>query len=246
MILANHGIIQSIQRIVTDGLVLYLDAGNPLSYPGTGTTWTDLSGNGKNATLVNGVSYSSNNSGVLSLDGVDDYIALDSSLSIATNAAFSVEICFYISSFANTYPMIFQIKTNLSYGYQIGFTNFAPNFNGYAGIIFGGYSYANPSWEQFHTNEQMVVNTWNHIVITYNGAGQNSSANFTIYRNNVSKSVIDSNDFGEILNNNYMGTLNANGYFFNGKLPIARIYNRVLSAAEVEQNFNVTKDRYGL
>jgi hypothetical protein len=46
-------------RIVTDGLVLALDAGNPKSYPGSGTTWTDLSGNGNNGTLVNGVGYNS-------------------------------------------------------------------------------------------------------------------------------------------------------------------------------------------
>jgi hypothetical protein len=59
--------------IVTDGLVLCLDAGNPKSYPGSGTTWTDLSGNGNNGTLVNGVGYSGDNLGSLSFDGVNDY-----------------------------------------------------------------------------------------------------------------------------------------------------------------------------
>ena len=58
---------------VKDGLVLDLDAGNPLSYPGTGTTWTDLSGNNNNGTLINGVGYNSDNGGSLVFDGVDDH-----------------------------------------------------------------------------------------------------------------------------------------------------------------------------
>ena len=51
-------------RIITDGLVLCLDAGNTKSYPGSGTTWTDLSGQGNNGTLVNGVGYNGSNGGV--------------------------------------------------------------------------------------------------------------------------------------------------------------------------------------
>jgi hypothetical protein len=59
---------------VTDGLVLALDAGNAKSYPGSGTTWGDLSGNGNNGTLVNGVGYNGSNGGSLSFDGVDDNV----------------------------------------------------------------------------------------------------------------------------------------------------------------------------
>ena len=70
----NHGG----KPIVTDGLVLCLDAANPKSYPGSGTTWTDLSGNGNNGTLVNGVGYNSDNGGSLSFDGVNDYVSKSS------------------------------------------------------------------------------------------------------------------------------------------------------------------------
>ena len=66
-------------RIVTDGLVLALDAGNPKSYPGSGTTWTDLSGNGNNGTLTNGPTYSSANGGSIVFDGVDDYAEITDS-----------------------------------------------------------------------------------------------------------------------------------------------------------------------
>jgi hypothetical protein len=61
-------------NIVTDGLVLYLDAANQKSYPGTGTTWNDLSGNGNNGTLVNGPTFNSDNNGSIVFDGVDDYV----------------------------------------------------------------------------------------------------------------------------------------------------------------------------
>ena len=60
--------------IVENGLVLHLDAADTNSYPGSGTLWTDLSGNGNNGTLTNGPAYSSNNKGYFSFDGTDDYV----------------------------------------------------------------------------------------------------------------------------------------------------------------------------
>jgi hypothetical protein len=81
------------QNIVTNGLVLNLDAANKDSYPGTGTTWTDLSGNGNNGTLINGPSFLSNvNSGIIKFDGVDDYISrsYNSTFNIRTGLTLSV------------------------------------------------------------------------------------------------------------------------------------------------------------
>ena len=66
--------ITSSPPIVTSGLVLNLDAANPASYPGSGTTWTNLISGGVNGTLVNGPTYSSVNGGVIVLDGINDYI----------------------------------------------------------------------------------------------------------------------------------------------------------------------------
>jgi hypothetical protein len=64
--------------IVTDGLVLSLDAANKKSYPGSGTAWTDLSGAGKSGTLTNGPVFSSDNVGIIDFDGSNDYIQLQS------------------------------------------------------------------------------------------------------------------------------------------------------------------------
>ena len=62
-------------KIVTNGLVLYLDAANKKSYPGSGTTWTDLSGNNNTGTLTNGPTFDSNNGGSIVFDGTNDYVS---------------------------------------------------------------------------------------------------------------------------------------------------------------------------
>ena len=63
-------------KIVTNGLVLSLDAADRNSYPGTGTTWRDMSGNGNNGTLTDGPTFNSNNGGSIVFDGTNDYVAL--------------------------------------------------------------------------------------------------------------------------------------------------------------------------
>ena len=70
-------------RIVTDGLVLALDAGNAKSYPGSGTAWTDLSGNSNNGTLTNGSTYSSVDGGAIVFDGSDDYVVSSNNTNIS-------------------------------------------------------------------------------------------------------------------------------------------------------------------
>lgn len=67
-------------KIITDGLLLYLDAANEKSYPGSGTIWNDLSGNGNNGDLINNVVYDTENNGILLFDGTNEYCQLDDSL----------------------------------------------------------------------------------------------------------------------------------------------------------------------
>jgi len=77
--------------IVMNGLVLCLDAGNTKSYPGSGTTWIDLSGNSNTGTLTNGPTYSSENGGSLVFDGIDDYVTT----SLGTHTPYCIDIWFY-------------------------------------------------------------------------------------------------------------------------------------------------------
>ncbi|NBP55511.1 hypothetical protein EBU71_03030, partial [bacterium] len=83
--------------IVTNGLVLNLDAGNSASYPGTGTTWTDLSGNGNNGTLINGPTYSSSNGGSIVFDGTNDSVNIPISSSLQSQY-FTLDAWFKLNS----------------------------------------------------------------------------------------------------------------------------------------------------
>jgi hypothetical protein len=85
--------------VVRDGLVLHLDAANIKSYPGTGTTWYDLSGNGNNAALLNGVIYSASFNGNMVYDNIDDIVKITSPTNIPTGSSErSVSIWFYADS----------------------------------------------------------------------------------------------------------------------------------------------------
>ena len=79
-------------KIVTDGLVLCLDAGDGKSYSGSGTTWYDRSGNGNNGILVNGPTFDSNNRGAIVFDGVNDHVSIpnSSSLQLSNNQSFTI------------------------------------------------------------------------------------------------------------------------------------------------------------
>ena len=86
-------------KIVTDGLVLCLDAANPKSYPGSGTTWYDLSGNGNHGTLINGPTYNSDNKGSIVFDGIDDYVSFTNPLNQSQlNQAWTIQGWINISS----------------------------------------------------------------------------------------------------------------------------------------------------
>jgi len=100
-------------KIVTSGLVLCLDAANKRSYPGTGTTWTDLSGNSNNGTLINGPTFNAGNQGGIVFDGTNDYISIGSQNIVGTGTSpFSVELCIYNTKNwgVGQYTMPFRVK----------------------------------------------------------------------------------------------------------------------------------------
>ena len=82
-------------NLVTDNLILYLDAANTNSYSNSGTTWNDLSGNGYDATLTNGPTYNSDNGGYFIFDGTNDHAVIDSSFQVSTSGTYSFEAWIY-------------------------------------------------------------------------------------------------------------------------------------------------------
>jgi len=227
--------------IVSSGLVLLLDAATPLSYPGTGTTWTDLSGNGNTGTLTNGPTYSSANSGSIVFDGVNDYVSFPGSEASVldfgtTNFSFSC----WIKPGANAGGSL-----NIA-----GILNKRGNSgNGYRFDIFSGsirillVSSGTGGGVVVTANQGYVVNNWYHLV----GVAENNTVK--LYVNSVLQTqtgiysgTVSNNtsplEIGRMALRSDLST--------NSTIPQASIYNRALSASEVSQNFNALKGRFGL
>jgi hypothetical protein len=225
-------------NIVKDGLVLYLDAANQKSYPGSGTTWNDLSGNGNNGTLVNGPTFDSVNNGSIVFDGVNDEITLPQSSvikNLTTNFTISTFVKFNTSG--GQYG-IFTKGDNLTSGWTL-YLRQGPQF------AFIGYNTAGTSSGVIATPSGGVQqNIWYNVVYTYNG----SSVLGYINAEPKASATLSSFTFRDTGNIPIIGkdtSLAAPGYW-NGNIAQASIYNRALSAEEVLQNYNATKSRYGL
>ena len=219
--------------IVRDGLVLCLDAGNPKSYPGSGTTWTDLSGNGNNGTLTNGPTYSSSNGGYLNFDGSDDYISFASQVSADLTTGFTFGFWIKVPSGQN----------NTGWNYILSDRDASPNGDYEIGI----YDNNNTNF-LFKDNDisPATVSTtlgteWNYLVF-----GQNSSFGRFIYLNGVlktSSSAVSGNstiEFDKLFIRE--NTINP----FKCDSSQIHLYDRELTSSEIQQNFNAHRGRFGI
>jgi hypothetical protein len=229
-------------NIVTNGLVLNLDAGNLISYGGTGTIWNDLTNTTTGATLTNGPTYSTSNGGSIVFDGTDDYAVGPTNMSISQNQPFTLELWANLSSYTNLYPCLLQIKTDTTYGFIVLVTQ----SGGYDGITFG----STDTWTRLrNAGNQIVTNTWNQIVINYNGAGAGTTSNYKMYINTQEQVLSNSGSFISLSQVNNIGTIeNASRGYDNwtGRIANFKQYNRALTQSEIIQNFNAHKSRYGL
>jgi hypothetical protein len=223
-------------RTITDGLVLCLDAANRKSYPGSGTTWTDLSGNGNTGTLVNGVGYNSGNLGSLSFDGVDDNISISYNASLKPATAITMESFCYIQNNSATWASLIQYPQNSS---------------SHTSPFFEWAIYLNMSSRVLHTridgeaasspNNVWNFNEWVYVAITF----ENQSVKYYVNGSNVGSSSITKTSIVYEANNPVYIGKNASGTEpFEGQLGNIKVYNRALTAAEIQQNFNATKSRF--
>lgn len=215
--------------IVRNGLVMHLDAANPKSYPGTGTTWTDLSGNGNNGTLVNGVGYNAANGGSLVFDGVDDKVTFPNN-TISTTSGITVEVWFTTSS-GTKYQDIFDLSD--TYGIWI-----VTNFSGATGKIHTSFNTITG-----YMTANYTANNWYQVVLSGSG-----TSNF-MYLNGVQVATTSQLVVSSInLNTARIGNVDGDraSEYLVGNVPNLKLYNRVLSATEIYQNFEATRGRYGL
>ena len=219
--------------LITTNLVLHLDASNSSSYSGSGTTWTDLSSSSNDGTLTNGVTYDSNNGGVLVFDGTDDYVVTSSDMFNA-NADFTVSVWLLSDTFA----------TGVSYSVVADVDNSQCLYLRYND---GSFKLVNSNTAILGTfsSSSLSTNTWYDITLT------RSSNTYTLYVNGSSVSSLTGISHSFTHSPTTIGTNNNNlappAYKnnFDGKIAQVLAYSAALSASEVQQNYNATKATYG-
>lgn len=215
-------------KIVTDGLVFCLDAGNTKSYPGSGTTWSDLSGNRNNGTLVNGTAYDSANNGSLVFDGIDDYVSIGdiTILNNTLNGATNWSICYWCN--ATTDGRILDrgdLVNDPTGALELNTNNISRN-NTSGGTASMNVSVLNAGWKYVGlTRTDALLATW-----YLNGAQRNSVQMTESY---------DGAGIWKIGRRAY-----STSAMYTGKIAQITIYNRLLSASEIAQNFNATRGRF--
>lgn len=219
--------------IITNGLVLHLDAANSKSYPGSGTSWFDLSGNNNHGTLTNGPSYSSANNGSIVADGSNDYVDVSNNFNLSNMTLLG---WIYIdSTIASSWRGIFYTASGpASGGWWIG-------YNVGTGLACG----FGPNYQpRRDSSVQLSYNTWHMIGFTIN----NTSKITTGYYNNALS--FGTFSFANVTAGNnlniFRGNSNSDGEYFKGRVSSLYIYNRVLSSAEISTNYNMLKGRYSL
>ena len=221
-------------RIVTDGLVLALDAGNTKSYPGSGSTWTDLSGNGNNGTLVNSVGYNSSNGGSLTFDPtLNQYVSFTSASQTSLQSQ-QISLCCWIKTVPYTNYYGFFGWT--SYGSQGGISL---DINSDGGTVVPLVQAGNSAWTTVNSNINLGTSI-GYVVATYDGSSLKIYIN-GVLANSVNAAITIGYSGRQLVLGRY-GFGNSNDY--SGNIYSASIYNRALTASEVQQNYNALKGRY--
>jgi hypothetical protein len=224
--------------IITNGLVLCLDAANPKSYPGSGTTWNDLSGNGNNGTLRNSPSYSADNLGKIVFDAVNDDINCgnDSSINFGTGD-FTVSVWFRRFSNATTNLRLLSkaASNDTANAASAGFCFFGNNTN----VSFG----VNPTATRtIISAANFSVNEWVNVVgLLERGVSMRT------YKNSVQVSTATA-PAGSVSGTTslFLGSNVGANLFWAGEISNVSLYNIALTPQEIQQNFNALRSRFSI
>jgi hypothetical protein len=204
--------------MISDGLVVYVDAANPRSYPGTGNTWYDLSGNNNHMTLVNGVGFSSVSGGVMQTDGTNDYIVL---------SPFDQRFTNHTVMGASRYSGATRgrIISSMSNNWLLGHWNNQNPVYYAEGWVVGPGVPNNTNWQITTGVENYSSDIWSMYI-------------------NGSLSVSNSNG-SQGPNGLCLGGVAGNSEFSTAEISFLMFYNRLLTADEIKQNYNAIKKRFG-
>ena len=225
-------------NIVTDGLVLYLDAANTKSYPGSGTTWNDIAA-GNNGTLINGPTFSAAAGGTIVFDGINDYVGTNSNISFSITEPWSYSIWLSpATDMVNAWKNIIgqNADTNCTWMFHPGGLGFYQNF-------FNSQTYI--WYTSIKPGTTLPVNKFSKITITCSPVDADRTF-FKSYLNGIPR---DTTTFtwAPINRTQVFNRIGGNGdRHYVGNVATTSIYNKTLSDSEVLQNYNATKTRYGL
>jgi hypothetical protein len=219
-------------KIVTDGLVLYLDAANTKSYVSGSTIWTDISRSNVNGTLINGPTFSSDGGGSILFDGSNDYVQINYGGNLSSSTI-------TLNFFAKHNGLRDDRRTMLGlsngggfaflvYTMQIWDTN-----SEYLSFVGNGTTYTT-----YGFNIPNTFQSWNHFAVVISPTTIKNYVNGQLTYN--SSSITLRGIFDRI----WLGTRGNQNW--KGWIPNFQLYNRELSATEVLQNYNATKSRFGL
>jgi hypothetical protein len=217
--------------IVTNGLLLDLDAANPKSYPGAGTAWNDISGNANNATLTGSPTYSNTNAGIFSLNGTTAWIDCGNA-TIFSPPLLTASVMVRCVSFS-TRPHLFGRGSGTSGNFYM-----VVETSG----IFRFYNDIGANWVIAANTTAFPLNTWTYVTVThdgtvskiyYNGVQQAQGARVGSLRNWQSNTL-------------QIGSILSGSSLINGNVAFAQLYDRALLDSEIQQNFNAVRGRYGI
>jgi len=220
--------------VVTDGLILYLDSAVPASYSGSGVDWFDLSSQGNDATLINGVPFVSADGGYFDFDGVSDYAEVLGGIGSLTDA---------ISFNAWIKPNgVAASQVVLNYGLGSGARNVYLLIT--SGNVFWGINNTAAGLIDTPITDAQWVNVCGTYDRTLPSNPQKLYVNGSLAAQGSYASSLNYNSPPQLRISRRVDGGSATSYAGDGSQYL--VYNRALSAADVLQNFNSTKDRYGL
>ncbi len=230
-------------NMVTHGLVLHLDAANVKSYPGSGTTWTDLSSTATSASLINSPAFSSLNAGGIVFDGTDDYGQVSHTSEIMPTAQITFGAIFKATDWSPSVPITvgYSGPTIIS---KETFSSVSVNSGYLLRLDSSGSIYfrINSNGAKIVSSSNGTIQTGSiyHAFATFDGTKVSGYVNGVLIGTSSFVGTIGSST------NTLEISRNFNGYRLTGSIYQVQIYNRALSTAEVLQNFEATRERFGV
>jgi hypothetical protein len=218
--------------IIDDGLVIILDAADKNSYPGSGTTWADLSGNGNNATLINSPTW--NSSGYFIFDGTNDHASI--TFQSSSMSAWANEQTIIVWTYHNFTTERRNIWNQAYGGYGTWTHESGENINSY----YGDAGIDNQPYTSLNSGTTLR-NVWNMLAMTRN------TTNAYWYQNAVLLNSM-ANPYSSLTTTTANITIGV-GYtsvYWQGNIRLIQCYNRLLTASEISYNYNTAIKRFNL